>query len=180
MSTVLQADEIERTLRRMAHQVIEGLGGLQGVCLVGIQSGGVLLAKRLAKIFKETEGVDVPVGSLDIAFYRDDITKRKEPPRVKKTEISFNIEDMKVILVDDVLYTGRSIRAAMDALMDLGRPERICLAVFIDRGGRQLPICPDFVGKSMEVPLDRRVEVLVRPEPSADDRVELVEVDSEA
>jgi len=179
MKVILHAEEIERTLKRMAHQILEGLGGLHEVCLVGIQSGGAVLAKRLAAIFKEIENMDVPVGFLDIAFYRDDITKRKEPPVVKKTDIPFNIEDKKVVLVDDVLFTGRSIRAAMDALIDIGRPQKISLAVLIDRGGRELPICPDFVGKTVEVLSHERVNVLLHPEPSSDDKIEIVEFNNE-
>lgn len=155
----------------MAHQILEGLGGLERSALVGIQSGGIILARRLAGLFKELEGEEIPVGALDIAFYRDDLTRRPEPPQVKRTEIPFDVEDKRIILVDDVLFTGRSIRAAMDALMDIGRPERIALAVLIDRGGRELPICPDFVGKSLEVLPEERIEVMIKEKPSRTDRV---------
>ncbi len=177
MKTVMRSEEIERTLRRMAHQIIEGLGGLERTALVGIQSGGITLARRLAGLFMDLEKTQVPVGALDIAFYRDDVTKRAEPPVVRKTEIPFDVEDMRIVLVDDVLFTGRSIRAAMDALMDMGRPRRIALAVLIDRGGRELPICPDFVGKSIEVRTDEKVEVMLKERPSKTDRVIIVRQD---
>ncbi len=164
----MQSDEIERTLRRMAHQIVEYNRGVEELCLVGIQQGGVAIAQRLAEYIKRTEGRDVPVGSLDIAFYRDDITKRPQPPKVRKTDIPFDIEDKVVVLVDDVLYTGRSIRAAMDALMDMGRPARIQLAVLVDRGHRELPIRADFVGR--EIPTSRleHIEVSIGDKPSHD------------
>ena len=170
----MKSQEIERTIKRMAHQILEGLGGLKRTALVGIQAGGIILAKRLANLFNELEAIQVPVGSLDIAFYRDDVIKRPEPPEVRKTDIPFDVEDMRIVLVDDVLFTGRSIRAAMDALMDMGRPQRIALVVLIDRGGRELPICPDFVGKSIEVQPEERVEVMIKERPSKTDKVVIV------
>ncbi len=143
----------------MAHEILERNRGAKNLCLVGIQRGGVHLAKRLAKNIKEIEGKDIPVGTLDIAFYRDDLNIRKEQPAVRKTEVPCEITDQKVVLVDDVLFTGRSIRAALDALMDIGRPANIQLAVLIDRGHRELPIKADFVGKNIPTANNENVEV---------------------
>jgi pyrimidine operon attenuation protein/uracil phosphoribosyltransferase len=159
MKVLFNSEDIERTIRRMAHQILEYNRGIEGLCLVGIQSGGVTLAKRLADKIKEIEGRNIPVGSLDIAFYRDDLGIREDLPRVRKTDIPFEVNNRVVVLVDDVLYTGRSIRAAMDALMDMGRPARIQLAVLIDRGHRELPIRADFVGK--EIPTSREETIKV-------------------
>lgn len=168
MKTLMESDEIERTLRRMAHQIVEYNRGVEELCLVGIQQGGVAIARRLADYIKQIEDREVPVGALDIAFYRDDVTKRPQPPKVRKTEIPFDIEDKVVVLVDDVLYTGRSIRAAMDALMDMGRPARIQLAVLIDRGHRELPIRADFVGREVPTSRDELIEVNLGDDPSSD------------
>jgi pyrimidine operon attenuation protein/uracil phosphoribosyltransferase len=143
----------------MAHEILEKNKGTKELCLVGIQSGGVHLAKRLAGKIKEIEGKEVPIGSLDIAFYRDDLNIREKQPAVRRTEVPCEITDMKVVLVDDVLFTGRSIRAAMDALMDMGRPSCIQLAVLIDRGHRELPIKADFAGKNIPTAIDEDVEV---------------------
>lgn len=156
---LLDKKDIDRILARMAHEILEKNKGTKELCLVGIQSGGVHLAKRLAGKIKEIEGKDIPVGSLDIAFYRDDLNIRKEQPQVRKTDVPCEITDMKVVLVDDVLFTGRSIRAAMDALMDMGRPSCIQLAVLIDRGHRELPIKADFAGKNIPTATDENVEV---------------------
>ncbi len=159
MKELLDKKDIDRILARMAHEILEKNKGTKELCLVGIQSGGVHLAKRLAGKIKEIEGKDIPVGSLDIAFYRDDLNIRKEQPQVRKTDVPCEITDMKVVLVDDVLFTGRSIRAAMDALMDMGRPSCIQLAVLIDRGHRELPVKADFVGKNIPTATDENVEV---------------------
>ena len=132
--TVMDAQEINRALTRVAHEVIEKNHGITNVALVGIRTGGVYLAKRLAKKLQEIEGTAVPVGELDITLYRDDLNARKEHPVLRKTDIPFDITRRKVILVDDVLFTGRTIRAAMDGLIDLGRPGEIQLAVLVDRG----------------------------------------------
>jgi len=156
---LLDKKDMDRILARMAHEILEKNKGTKDLCLVGIQSGGVHLAKRLAGKIKEIEGKDIPVGSLDIAFYRDDLNIRKEQPQVRKTDVPCEITDMKVVLVDDVLFTGRSIRAAMDALMDMGRPSCIQLAVLIDRGHRELPIKADFAGKNIPTATDENVEV---------------------
>jgi len=143
----------------MAHEILEKNKGTKDLCLVGIQRGGVHLAKRLAGKIKGIEGAEIPVGSLDIAFYRDDLNIRKEQPQIRRTEVPCEITDMKVVLVDDVLFTGRSIRAAMDALMDMGRPSCIQLAVLIDRGHRELPVKADFAGKNIPTAIDENVEV---------------------
>lgn len=156
---LLDKKDIDRILARMAHEILEKNKGTKELCLVGIQSGGVHLAKRLAGKIKEIEGKEIPVGSLDIAFYRDDLNIRKEQPAVRRTEVPCEITDMKVVLVDDVLFTGRSIRAAMDALMDMGRPSCIQLAVLIDRGHRELPVKADFAGKNIPTAIDENVEV---------------------
>ncbi len=162
--------DIDRVLTRIAHEILEKNKGIENVCLVGIQRGGVHLAKRLAKKIKQIEKKEIPVGSLDIAFYRDDINIRKAQPIIRKTEVPFEITDMKVVLIDDVLFTGRSIRAAMDALTDLGRPSAIQLAVLIDRGHRELPIKADYVGKNIPTSLTENVEVQLMEE-GLEDRV---------
>jgi pyrimidine operon attenuation protein/uracil phosphoribosyltransferase len=130
---LMNKKDIERALTRIAHEIIEKNKGIEKLCLVGIQRGGVYLAKRLAQKIGQIEKKDIPVGALDIAFYRDDLNIRKAQPVVRKTEVLFEITDLKIILVDDVLFTGRSIRAALDALIDIGRPALIQLAVLVDR-----------------------------------------------
>jgi pyrimidine operon attenuation protein/uracil phosphoribosyltransferase len=165
---LLDKKDIDRVLSRMAHEILERNKGAKGLCLVGIQRGGVHLAKRLAHKIKEIENKDVPVGSLDIAFYRDDLSIRKEQPKVRRTEVPCELTDQKVVLVDDVLFTGRSIRAALDALMDIGRPANIQLAVLIDRGHRELPIKADFVGKNIPTAVNENVEVNLEEEGKED------------
>jgi pyrimidine operon attenuation protein/uracil phosphoribosyltransferase len=167
---LLNKNDINRALTRMAHEIIERNKGIQKLCLVGIQRGGVHLAKRIALKINEIEKKEIPVGALDIAFYRDDLNIRKELAIVRRTEIPFEVTDMKVVLVDDVLFTGRSIRAAMDAVMDLGRPSAIQLAVLIDRGHRELPIKADYVGKNIPTSLNENVEVQLE-EDGLEDRV---------
>jgi pyrimidine operon attenuation protein/uracil phosphoribosyltransferase len=162
--------DIDRAITRMAHEIIEKNKGIEGLCLVGIQRGGVYLAQRLAEKIYQIEKKEIPAGSLDIAFYRDDLNIRKEQPLVRRTEISFEINDLKIVLVDDVLFTGRSIRAAMDALMDIGRPALIQLAVLIDRGHRELPIKADYVGKNIPTALSETV-VAQFEEQGLEDRV---------
>lgn len=147
-SVVMDGAEIDRTLTRMAHQILEQNKGCQDLALVGIVTRGDLLAKRLAKLIESIEGTKLPVGSLDISFYRDDF-KPHLAPELQGTNILFSIDGKTIVLVDDVLYTGRTIRAALDALMDFGRPSRIQLATLIDRGHRELPIRADFVGKNV-------------------------------
>lgn len=158
----LGPEEMTRTLRRLGHEIIENNRGAGGLVLVGLLSRGYPLAKRLAQVIEEFENVAVPVGSLDIGLYRDDVTRRDAPPRVRPSDIPASIDGATVVLVDDVLFTGRSIRAAMDALVDFGRPARVRLAVFIDRGHRELPIRPDFVGKNIPTALVQSVEVRLR------------------
>lgn len=167
---LLNEKEIERALTRMAHEVIERNKGTKDLCLFGIQRGGVHLAKRLALKIRGTERVDIPVGSLDISFYRDDLNIRKEHPVVRKTDVPCDVTGKKIIFVDDVLFTGRSIRAAMDALMDIGRPSAIQLAILIDRGHRELPIKADYVGKNIPTSLNETVEVQLSEE-GMEDRV---------
>jgi pyrimidine operon attenuation protein/uracil phosphoribosyltransferase len=154
---VLDAEEIRRALTRVAHEIVEKNHGTDELALVGIQTKGAPLARRLAAMIERVEGSSVPVGSLDIALYRDDLMKRPHPVRL--TEIPFDVTGRRVVLVDEVFFTGRTIRAAMDALMDLGRPQSIQLAVLVDRGHRELPIRPDFVGKNL--PTSRREHVQV-------------------
>ena len=169
---LLDAKEMDRALVRISHEIVEHNKGAQEVCIVGIQRGGVHLAQRLAKKIGLIEDIVIPVGSLDITFYRDDLMIRKQP-QVSRTEIDFDLNDWKVVLVDDVFYTGRSIRAAMDALMDMGRPASIQLAVLIDRGHRELPIRADYVGKNIPTGIDERVDVLLTEEDEKEDVVYL-------
>jgi pyrimidine operon attenuation protein/uracil phosphoribosyltransferase len=156
---LLDQETMNRSLVRIAHEIVEKNKGIQDVCIVGIRTRGVHLAARLAGFIKNIENKDVPVGILDITLYRDDLTLIASQPIVHKTEINFDMEDKNIILVDDVLYSGRTIRAAMDALIDLGRPKSIQLAVLIDRGHRELPIRPDYVGKNIPTAKDETVEV---------------------
>ncbi|MFZ6006690.1 MAG: bifunctional pyr operon transcriptional regulator/uracil phosphoribosyltransferase PyrR [Nitrospirota bacterium] len=170
MKELLNKKDMERIISRIAHEIIEKNKGTENLCIVGIQRGGVHLAKRLANRIKDIENVDITVGSLDISLYRDDIGIRKEQPVVRKTEIPCDITDKKIVLVDDVLFTGRSIRAAMDALMDFGRPAQIQLAVLIDRGHRELPIRADYVGKNIPTSMSESIEVRLEEE-GLEDRV---------
>ena len=159
--TLLDADDVRRALTRIAHEIIERDKVADGVVLVGIANRGDDLANRLAGEIERIEGITVPVGALDITFYRDDIGMKAEAPEVHETRIGFDITGRTVVLVDDVLFTGRTIRAAMDALMDFGRPRRIRLAVLVDRGHRELPIRADFVGKNVPTHRDDDVRVLI-------------------
>ena len=170
---LLDGEAIARSLTRIAHEIIEGAGddGLEQLAFVGIQSRGAPLASRLHRLVEERSGVAVPVGALDITFHRDDMHVRAgvrppgRQPVVRATSIPFPIEGLTVVLVDDVLYTGRTIRAAIDALLEFGRPARVQLAVLVDRGHRELPIRPDYVGKNLPTGRDERIQV------------ELVEID---
>lgn len=155
---ILDADDISRALRRMAHEVIERNHGLDDVVVIGLQTGGVALADALAGALAAIEGRQVPVGSLDVAFHRDDIGLRPIMPEAV-TDISFGLTDRVVVLVDDVLFTGRTVRAALDALANFGRPRAVQLAVMVDRGHRELPIRPDFVGKNLPTRRDELVDV---------------------
>ncbi len=167
---LMNKQDLERALIRMAHEIIEKNKGISRICLIGIQRGGVYLARRLAAHIQEIEKKEVPVGSLDIALYRDDLNIRKQQPLVRRTEVPFEINDLIIVLVDDVLFTGRSIRSAMDALMDIGRPAAIQLAVLVDRGHRELPIKADYAGKNIPTALSETVEVQMQEE-GFDDRV---------
>ena len=158
---MLDADDVRRALTRIAHEIIEGDKGAGDIALVGIANRGDDLARRLAAEIERIEGTTVPVGVLDITFYRDDIGLKAEAPEVHETRIGFDINGRTLVLVDDVLFTGRTIRAAMDALTDLGRPTRIRLAVLVDRGHRELPIRADFVGKNVPTRRADDVRVLV-------------------
>lgn len=158
--SLLTSREIERALARIAHEIVEKNKGAEDVVLVGMRTRGVPLAKRLADIIGSFEGISIPVGALDISLHRDDVSPSElNPASPSLTDIPMSISDRRVILVDDVLYTGRSIRAAMDALMDLGRPKTIQLAVLIDRGHRELPIRADYVGKNIPSSKDEEIQV---------------------
>jgi pyrimidine operon attenuation protein/uracil phosphoribosyltransferase len=152
-------EALNRILTRIAHEILEKNKGTQDLCLVGIRNRGAHLAARLKDCIKKIDGTGVAVGILDITLYRDDLTLIAQQPLVRKTEIDFNITDKNIVLVDDVLHTGRTIRAAMDALIDLGRPKSIQLAVLIDRGHRELPIRADYVGKNVPTSQKETVEV---------------------
>jgi pyrimidine operon attenuation protein / uracil phosphoribosyltransferase len=156
---ILDKDTISRSLMRIAHEILEKNKGVNDLCLVGIRNRGAYLAKRLAECIRQIENASPLVGILDITLYRDDLTLISTQPVVHKTEIDFDIDDKNVVLVDDVLYTGRTIRAALDALIDLGRPKTIQLAVLVDRGHRELPIRADFVGKNIPTAKNETVEV---------------------
>ena len=155
---VLGRDGIARAIRRMAHEIVERNEGLDGVQLIGLQTGGVPIARAIADALLEIEEVEVPVGALDVAFYRDDINLRPVLPEAA-TDVPFDVTRQTVVLVDDVLYTGRTIRAALDAVFDHGRPRAIQLAVMVDRGHRELPIRPDYVGKNLPTRSDEMVDV---------------------
>ncbi len=170
---LLNEQEIARILTRITSEILEKNNGAENICLIGIITGGFYLAERIKKKIKETEEVDVPLGVLDISFYRDDINKIRANKSVQPTNIPFSVDDKKVILIDDVLYTGRSVRAAMDALMDFGRPAEIQLAVLIDRGHRELPIMANYVGKYIPTARDEKIKVYLK-EISGKDSVVLI------
>ena len=161
-SNILDAKAMERALARMADQIVELNGGTDRLVIVGIQRRGVQLADRIVEIINEREKVRIPRGALDITLYRDDLQTVGPRPVVGPTDLPWDIDGMRVVIVDDVLYTGRTVRAALDELADFGRPARIALAVLVDRGGRELPIHADVVGKKVETAPDERVDVKVR------------------
>jgi pyrimidine operon attenuation protein / uracil phosphoribosyltransferase len=176
---IMTADEIRRATIRLSHEIVEKQAGTEGLLLIGIQRRGVPLARRIAAAILENEGTDVPVGALDITFYRDDLSMVAQQPVVKGTELPSGIDGKTIVLVDDVLYTGRTIRAAIEALFDYGRPERIQLAVLVDRGHRELPIRPDYVGKNLPTSRDERIQVQL-VEVDEVDRILLVPAPEEA
>jgi pyrimidine operon attenuation protein/uracil phosphoribosyltransferase len=167
---IMDASEMSRALTRIAHEILERNKGTEELALVGIRTGGVHLAHRLARRIQTIERAQVPIGELDITLYRDDLALRKDQPVLRKTTIPFNISDHRIVLVDDVLFTGRTIRAAMDGLMDLGRPAEIQLAVLVDRGHRQLPIKANYIGKNIPTSRDEIVHVYLEEE-GEEDRV---------
>jgi len=156
---IMSAEDIDRSLQRISLQISESNHGVENIAIIGIHTGGVFLADRILAKIQEQEGILIPKGSLDITLYRDDWSLASQNPVVKKTDIQFSLEEMVVILVDDVIFTGRTIRAALDALMDYGRPRCIQLAALIDRGGRELPIQPDYTGLEVQVGTYEHVQV---------------------
>lgn len=170
---LLEKKDMERAIVRMTHEIIERNKGVENLIIIGMHRGGVYIANRIAAMLRELEKTEVSVGSLDIALYRDDIDIRKDQPMVRKTDVPFEINGKIIVLVDDVLYTGRSIRAALDALMDMGRPSMIQLAVLIDRGHRELPIRADYVGKNIPTSPGEKI-VVEFTEEGGEDMVKLV------
>ncbi len=168
----MTAEDIRRATIRISHEIVEKHAGTDGLALVGIQRRGVPLAARIAAAIRDNEGADVPVGALDITFYRDDLSLVAQQPIVKGTDIAFELNGRTIVLVDDVLYTGRTIRAAMDALIDYGRPQAIRLAVLVDRGHRELPIRADHVGKNVPTSREEVVKVTLE-EVDGEDAVEI-------
>ena len=168
---IMDKEAIRRAVTRMAHEILEKNKGVEDMAIVGIRTRGVILAERLKKAIKEIEGKDVLSGILDITLYRDDLTLVGSKPLVRATEINFDINDKKIILVDDVFFTGRTIRAALDALVDFGRPSIIQLAVLIDRGHRELPIRADFVGKNIPTGKSQDVRVVLDETDKHEDEV---------
>jgi pyrimidine operon attenuation protein/uracil phosphoribosyltransferase len=173
---IMTAQDIERALDRIALQILERNIQTREIVIVGIHTGGVFLADRLHSIIEKREKASLPSGSLDITLYRDDWSRVSQNPIVKKTDISFEVEGKILVLVDDVIYTGRTIRAALDAIMDFGRPSSIQLAVLVDRGGRELPVQPDYIGMEIQVESDQHIHVLLH-EAADVDEVVLEQVD---
>jgi pyrimidine operon attenuation protein / uracil phosphoribosyltransferase len=173
MPVVMDADRISRTLTRIAHEIVERNKGVEDLALIGVRTRGVPIARRLARTLKEISGHDIPTGALDITLYRDDLMRHAVGPQpvVRRTEIPFSIDNRKILLVDDVLYTGRTTRAALDALIDFGRPKAIQLIVLVDRGHRELPIKADYVGKNLPTSPEESVQVRLQ---ETDDQDEVV------
>ena len=176
---LMDAERLSRALARIAHQIVERRRDAEGLVLVGVRTRGVPLARRLARLVAEAGAPPPPVGALDITLYRDDLTTVAPQPVLRGTEIPGSIDGRTVVLVDDVLYTGRTVRAALDEIIDFGRPARIKLAVLIDRGHRELPICPDYVGQTITTTREESVQVLLQEDDGAD-RVLLLEKAPEA
>ena len=173
-SNLMSAPEIDRTIQRLAHEIVEKSGGTKDLALIGIVRRGVPLAKRIAQAMRGIDGVDVPVGTLDITLYRDDLSKVAPQAVLRSSDITFGVDDMNLVLIDDVLYTGRTIRAAMNGLFDLGRPKRVSLCVLIDRGHREMPIESQYTGRSVQTSESEIIEVRLR-EIDSEDRVVLVD-----
>ena len=171
---LMTATEIDRTVQRLAHEIVEKSGGTSNLALIGIRRRGVPQAKRIAQAMRGIDGVDVPVGILDITLYRDDLSKVAAQPVLQSSDIPFTVDDKDLVLVDDVLYTGRTIRAAMNGLFDLGRPKRVRLCVLIERGHRELPIEASFVGRGVQTSDTEIIEVRLN-EIDQEERVVLVE-----
>jgi pyrimidine operon attenuation protein/uracil phosphoribosyltransferase len=176
---IMDADEIDRALTRIAHEILEKYNKLEGVNVVGIRTRGVPLAQRLCEKLETLSGTAPSMGLLDINLYRDDLSLIADHPVLKKTEIPFDIVGSKIVLVDDVLYTGRTVRAALEGLLDLGRPDRILLAVLVDRGHRELPIRADFVGKNVPTSRTQLVEVRLVETEGSDEVVVVPEAEEE-
>src|SRR5713101_6382600 len=171
---LMSAEEIDRTLQRLAHEIVEKSGGTKQLAMVGIRRRGVPLAQRIAKAMRGIDGVDVPVGTLDITLYRDDLSKVAPQAVLQSSDIPFIVDNMDLVLIDDVLYTGRTIRAAMNGLFDLGRPKRVSLCVLIDRGHREMPIEAQFIGRHVQTSETEIIEVRLR-EIDKEERVVLVD-----
>mgnify|MGYP000164961203 CR=1 FL=1 len=165
---IMDENEIKRALLRISHEILEKNKGIKDLALIGIQTRGVYLAQRIQKFIEKIEGVKLPLGVLDITLYRDDLTRIGLNPQVKSTQLPFDLTDKNIVLIDDVLYTGRTVRCALDEIMDFGRPNRIYLAVLIDRGHRELPIRADFVGKNIPTSKKEHVEVKLKEIDSED------------
>ncbi len=173
-ATIIDAEGLERTLTRLAHEIVERNHGAADLVFIGVRTRGATLAERLAKKVEAIEGIHVPLGVLDITLYRDDFRRRLKQPVVQATNIPFPLDEKNVVLVDDVLFTGRTSRAALDALMDIGRPATVQLAVLVDRGHRELPIQPDYVGKAVTTSIGEEVQVRL-VENDGEDAVLLIE-----
>lgn len=161
---VMSEKEITAILRDLADQLMESISPWNDIVFIGIRSGGVLVARNVVKLLEQKTGMQVPLGTLDIALYRDDVSKRLFSPEVRSTDIPFSVDNKRVILVDDVINTGRSVRAAIDHILDFGRPKRIYFMVLFDRAGRELPIQPDFVGKQMSIPEQKIIKIEAAPD----------------
>ncbi len=175
VSKIMDKESIQRALMRISHEILEKNRGTENLCIVGIRTRGAVLAERVNACIKKIEGNAVPVGILDITLYRDDLTMIDTQPIVRETLIKFDISGKNVVLVDDVLFTGRTIRSALDALIDFGRPANIQLAVLMDRGHRELPIRADYVGKNIPTSIDQNVQVVLQEVDGKEDQVVIEE-----
>lgn len=156
---IMDAQTVDKTLRRIAYEILEKNKTTDNLVIIGIQTKGVVLADKIAKKIKEIENIDIPVGSMDITFYRDDLTMLAEHPVINGNDIAFSVYDKNIVIVDDVLYTGRTIRAAIEEIFDMGRPSKIQLAILVDRGHRELPICADYIGKNVPASKNENINV---------------------